>query len=196
MSQQAPRQTKSKYDGVMCSVVDCNNNASCRHEVGPVCNAHYLRFRRSGHFGKRDEARQSEDPAYRVWINMKSRCLNPNATGFDLYGGRGISIHPSWLASFEKFLSDVGPRPTGSHTLDRIDVNGDYEPGNCRWATQTQQCRNMRVNHIVVIGGERMTLAEAAELAPVPYNTVLYRLKRGWHITDAITLPAHKGVRP
>ncbi len=76
------------------------------------------------------------------------------------------------------------------------DVNKGYEPGNCRWATQTEQCRNMRVNHIVEIDDIRMTLAEAVEESPVCYNTVLYRLKRGWSVGDALTLPPQQGVRP
>lgn len=133
---------------------------------------------------------------YRAWHNMRSRCTNPNTPLFEAYGGRGISVCERWLRSFEDFFSDVGPRPSSRHSLDRVDVNGNYEPGNVRWALPETQGRNKRENHIVTVKGRRMTLADAVEISPVPYNTVLYRLKRGWKIEDAVSLPAKKGHRP
>lgn len=185
-----------KYLGMNCAVAGCESDASFPHGIGPVCNAHYLRFRRGGSFDLPRKINISRNAAYRIWVNMKSRCLNPKATGYENYGGRGITIDAEWVSSFDAFLRNVGSRPSPSHTLDRIDVNKGYEPGNCRWATQTQQCRNTRVNHVVIIDGERMTLAEAVEKSPVCYNTALYRLKRGWSVVDAVTLPPQQGVRP
>ena len=81
---------------------------------------------------------------YRTWIMMKNRCLNPRARNFDYYGGRGVTISQEWIGSFEKFLADVGPRPTPSHSLDRIDNIKGYGPGNCVWATKKQQANNRR----------------------------------------------------
>ena len=138
----------------------------------------------------------SKAPEYRHWINMISRCENPDTPGFENYGGRGISVCQEWRESFPRFYQDLGRRPSGRHSVDRIDVNGNYEPTNCRWATQTEQSRNTRVNHHVTIAGRGMTLAEAVEQASVPYNSVLYRLKRGWSAEDAISHPAKKGYRP
>lgn len=81
-------------------------------------------------------------PEYMSWRAMKSRCLNPNATGYKNYGGRGITVCARWL-DFQNFYADMGPRPEGT-SLDRIDVNGNYEPGNVRWSTDTAQVRNRR----------------------------------------------------
>src|SRR5690606_36650999 len=73
---------------------------------------------------------------YRTWQQMKNRCLNPNFTSYPNYGGRGVKVCDRWLNSFENFLADLGPRPSSKHSLDRFPrCDGDYEPGNCRWAT-------------------------------------------------------------
>ena len=134
---------------------------------------------------------------YRAWINMRSRCNTPSSTGYEtLYGGRGIRVCPEWEASFQRFLKDVGPRPSPRHSLDRIDGDGHYEPGNCRWATQVEQCRNLRTNHLVEVDGQAIPLAAAVEGTGLAYNTVLYRLKRGWTVEQALTRATRKGVRP
>ena len=90
----------------------------------------------------------------------------------------------------------MGPRPSPRHSVDRIDVNGDYERGNCQWATKKAQARNMRSNRIVHVDGESMTLAEAVEKSGLIYSTVLHRLMRGWDLATALKSPPHKGVRP
>ena len=81
-------------------------------------------------------------PTYKSWTMMKQRCLNPNAVDYPRYGGRGIEVCESWM-TFKMFLADMGERPTGT-TLDRIDNDGNYEPGNCQWSTPKEQAQNRR----------------------------------------------------
>lgn len=86
----------------------------------------------------------NQTPEYRAWCSMITRCTNQNREKWNNYGGRGISVCKRWRDSFSAFLADVGPRPSSAHSLDRINNDGDYEPGNVRWATAVQQANNRR----------------------------------------------------
>ena len=90
------------------------------------------------------QAGRSKSPEYRAWDAMKQRCLNPRSSAYPSYGGRGISVCDKWRESFDAFYADMGPKPEPKalYSLDRIDNDGDYEPGNCRWATHSQQLKN------------------------------------------------------
>jgi hypothetical protein len=85
---------------------------------------------------------QSKSPEYKAWCQMRERCSNSSLDRWDHYGGRGIRVCDRWMNNFPAFFADLGPRPTPEHSLDRIDNDGNYEPGNCRWATRSEQQRN------------------------------------------------------
>jgi hypothetical protein len=111
------------------------------------------------------------------------------------YGGRGITVCSRWQGQdgFTNFLTDMGPRPSLEYTLDRFpDNNGNYEPGNCRWATRKQQARNSRKNHLETIGGATKVMSEWMETAAVCSSGVKARLKRGDTFESAVTTPSEK----
>ena len=128
-------------------------------------------------------------PTYGSWKGMKARCDNPNDPYFHKYGGRGIGYCMRWSA-FDAFLADMGERPDGM-TLDRKDNDKDYEPGNCRWATTTQQNRNRQDTLRITIGKETLSLADWCERYSAKYGLALGRIqRRGWDPLEALTTPS------
>ncbi len=136
------------------------------------------------------------EPEYRVWASMKFRCLNPNDEQFDDYGGRGISVDPSWAESFGAFISDMGRRPKGS-TLDRIDNDGPYSKSNCRWASRAQQARNKTNNVWVIVCGERMIFEDAINLLGIAHSTAfaLIQFSRRSHQEAIDFYISKRGIR-
>lgn len=131
----------------------------------------------------------TDTPTFAVWIHMRERCSNPNHASWDRYGGRGIVVCRRWLDSYEAFLHDMGPRPSAGHSIDRIDNDGDYEPGNCRWATAKQQARNRSSSRFITAFGETLCLAEWASRAGLRKQTLAARLDRGIDAETAIATP-------
>jgi len=126
--------------------------------------------------------------AYRSWLGMKQRCLNPNSASWENYGGRGIKICDRWM-SFANFLEDMG-EPSGIDiTIERIDVNGHYCPSNCVWTSKSKQCLNKRNNIRVTLNGETKVLSEWCKCIGIKFNTVLCRIRRGWAAERALTEP-------
>lgn len=124
---------------------------------------------------------------YKTWAQVKTRTTNPNSQNAAYYMGRGIKMCDRWLNSFEAFYEDMGPAPTPKHSIDRIDPNGDYEPGNCRWATHIEQMNNIRNNKRIEFGGVVMTQEEWGRVTGIRGSVIQKRLKRGWTVEKALT---------
>lgn len=131
--------------------------------------------------------------AFRIWAAMKQRCTNPKANRYADYGGRGIKVCDRWQ-EFENFLADMGEKPEGM-SIDRIDVNGDYGPSNCRWASMKTQGSNRRNNHILTAFGQSKSLAAFADEYKLEYNTLVRRLKKGWEVEKALLEPVNVKCR-
>ena len=127
-------------------------------------------------------------PEYESWHSMIQRCHTPTCTAYPLYGGRGIRVCKRWRDSFKNFYADMGPRPF-STSLDRIDNNGNYCPGNCRWATHKEQCNNTRRNRKITHDGQTLSITQWEVQLGFSRNTIFGRLALGWAIHDALTKP-------
>jgi hypothetical protein len=129
------------------------------------------------------------EPEYSTWRHMIRRCERPEWEGFANYGGRGIGVCARWRESFAAFLADMGRRPGDGYSIDRINNDGNYEPDNCRWATQREQCRNRRVTRLVEFRGERLLIAEWAERLGMSHAALEKRFQKGWPIERVLTEP-------
>lgn len=133
---------------------------------------------------------------YGTWVNMRQRCRNPNVPNYKDYGGRGIKVCLRW-DDYLVFASDMGERPEGM-SLERVDVNGDYEPDNCVWATRKTQNRNMRTTRMVTIEGVEYKAADLADIAGVKTDTIIGRAERGFSYEEVVgskRLSNLKGIR-
>ena len=127
---------------------------------------------------------------YRIYHNMKTRCYNSKSAAYDRYGARGITVCDEWKDDFQAFYDwSMSHGYADNLTIDRIENDGNYEPGNCRWVTMKEQSNNRNRNHVVRIGDDVKTLQEWCDEYNITYQTVQDRLKRGWNEIDAIMLP-------
>lgn len=128
---------------------------------------------------------------YNSWRMMLRRCYEKGYKSYDGYGGRGIEVCTRWQKSFFNFFEDMGKRPSKNHTLDRINNEGNYSKGNCRWATVSEQSRNKRNNRWAKAFGKSKVLIDWSKdrRCRVSYNCILRRINDGWTIKDALTTP-------
>ena len=141
-------------------------------------------LKRQQETGRTHGMRQSR--VYGIWHGMKQRCLNPNAKEYKWYGARGIQVCETWRNSFEAFYADIGDPPSDQHSIERIDVNGDYEPRNCCWAEQAEQASNMRTNINLTHKGQTMNLSQWARQLDIPRATLMYRYHHGWSTNEIL----------
>ena len=129
----------------------------------------------------------SKTSEHRCWLEMQQRCYNDKREDYHRYGGRGIVVCDGWLKSFDNFYVDMGRKPSPEHSIDRRDVNGNYEPSNCRWATVHEQSRNKRGNRLLTFGNETKCLTDWAHIIGIDRRTLAARIdKLGWSIDRAL----------
>jgi len=128
---------------------------------------------------------------YKTWTSMWDRCTKRKVRNYKNYGGRGIKVCNRWK-SFAAFMEDMGPKPTSDLMIERDDSNGNYEPTNCRWATNAEQQRNRRNSVYVEYEGRRMLLIDVVAKLGLTRSVVIGRLKGGWSLDAALSIP----VRP
>lgn len=128
---------------------------------------------------------RKKSPEYKAWQSMLVRCFNPKNPRYADYGGRGVTVCEEWRYDFSAFLAEIGRRPTPQHSLDRIENDRGYEPGNVRWATAHEQMTNRRITQLV----DGVPLATLAKQHKIPANTLRFRILKGWDLQEALTKP-------
>lgn len=123
---------------------------------------------------------------YGVWCRIRNKCENPNNDRYQYYGARGITVCEHWKASFANFLEDMGRAPLG-FSIERKNNNGNYEPDNCIWACPETQANNKRNNRFIECFGRRLTLSQWSRTYGVDCSLILYRIKHGWPVEEAIS---------
>lgn len=139
---------------------------------------------------------KSKTKLYRVWASMRERCFSPSCNGFVYYGGRGITVCDEWNDSFQAFYDWA---MTNGYceglSIDRIDVDGNYEPSNCRWVSRNIQANNTRKNVSIEYNGECHTIGEWADILGIEYITLWMRFRRGWSVEKVFQTPLKEGVK-
>lgn len=151
--------------------------------------------RKHGESGHRRGRVQHATAEYQAWTQCIQRCQNPKHQQYPDYGGRGLTVDPSWLGpdGYQNFLIDMGRRPTANHSLDRRDNSMGYSPHNCRWALPVEQNRNTRGNVTLTISGQTRVLAEWLEIKQLSRRTYYNRIQRGLIPEQALALPRPTG---
>lgn len=186
---------ESKAAKWLC-VCQCGNHSSVLSQNlrrGKIVSCGCYRAEKAAQAKSHGKTKSAE---YRIWQGMLNRCRNENVKGFERYGGRGIRVCERWQ-SFENFLQDLGERPSPTHSLERKNADGDYEPNNVVWATVVTQANNKRNTRTVLYRGKVMPLAEAVRMAGsiVHIEAANIRIKSGWDVATALETPTQKRTR-
>lgn len=171
-------QVQGKHALALC---DCGSRY--RRRLDSIASGQSTQCRRCANIAVNAKRKRSAPDPYKAerqaWRSMKHRCANPHSSDYPYYGGRGICVCERWINSFADFLADVGPRPSPAHSIDRMNNDGNYEPGNVRWATKKQQMRNKRGLRLIEFRGETKLISEWAEKLGRSDTAIRYRLNRG-----------------
>ena len=192
--------TDSNYQKYFLCKCDCGNTKECRLsslKYGSTKSCGCIQVEHAKGLAKRvltkhgHASHSDRSRTYRIWISMKGR-VKKNYTESKYYYERGIKVCERWKY-FVNFLEDMGECPNDNYSIDRIDVNGDYEPSNCRWATSVEQNYNKRNTPILKYKGEDINYAKAVQLASVSYKTLYARINyAGWSVERAIETAINK----
>lgn len=144
---------------------------------------------------KRNARSLSKLNEHSIWLKIRSRCYRHGDKSFPRYGGRGIVMSEEWRTCFFTFLSDIGPRPSTQHSVDRIDNNGNYCKDNCRWATATEQQNNRRANKTIAHDGQTLTIAEWSRVTGIFVKTIAYRRRMGWPAEECLRVKDNRAGR-
>lgn len=174
-----------------CGTTIIKSSSDLKYYKGEILHCGCLRgmHLKDGHMVKHEK---SNTDLYQTYSRMKSRCYYEKSQDYADYGGRGIKVCDEWLGEngFENFYNwSMQHGYSRDLSIDRIDVNGNYEPSNCRWADDITQANNRRNNHILVYGGKEQTIAEWAREYDISYTMLYQRIRRGWSVEDALITP-------
>ncbi len=193
--EEGPRVAKGA-DGYTCATWHC------RCECGNECDVPAGALKRKNNSTvscgcwQRRQNGDSNSPECKAWASMIDRCYNSSRKDYPRWGGRGIRVCQEWLNSYSAFLADMGRRPSQKHSLDRFpNTNGNYEAGNCRWATAREQANNRRSNRLIEFRGEVKTLAQWAYALGFNHGTINSRLRLGWTAEEAFTATSASNYR-
>lgn len=174
---------RGKFGPMWLCKCDCGNEKSIRgsylkNGTTKSCGCHKLNVVKSIHIKHGQSRNGKTTREYVAWQEMRKRCYKEDLPAYKDYGGRGITVCDRWRDSFENFFEDMGERPSSKHSLDRYpDNNGNYEPGNCRWATKEEQAANCRSNHWIELDGKKMILSDWAKYLDTTPAVLCRRIK-------------------
>ena len=143
----------------------------------------------------RERHGMNKSPEHSVWVGMKQRCTNPNKRDYRWYGAKGVKVCEEWMHSFLSFYGHIGAKPTPAHTVDRINVEKGYEPGNVRWATQQEQVENTTVVRMIYLNGKTQSVSAWEREMGLSKGQVKARENNGWTTDAAILTPSVVGQK-